>query len=54
MDRTGLTTAAEQARAVEIGALVTVAAPVSVHCAARWHPPSVRLEPARALTGRGR
>ena len=48
------TTAAEQARAVEIGALVTVAAAVAVHRAARVHPPSVRLEPARALTGRRR
>lgn len=46
------TTAAEQTRAVEIGALLTIAAAVVVHRAARSYPPSVRLAPARSGTDR--
>ena len=44
------TTAAEQTRAVEIGALLTLAAAVVVHRSVRSHGPSVRLEPARLQT----
>ncbi len=44
------TMAAEQTRAVEIGALLTLATAVVVHLSARSCPPSVRLEPAQLRT----
>lgn len=45
------TTAAEQTRAVEIGALLMLAAAGLVHGSVRSYPPPVRLEPARLRTG---
>jgi len=44
------TTAAEQTRAVEVGALLMLGAAGLVHRSARAHRPSVRLEPARLRT----